>query len=233
MKRKAILIGNTNGLPGVKIDLARTTDFLRSSVGGGWYSNEIEEFENPSKNIILQKLESVRRESNDYVFVLFSGHGGQERQTILELNGSGETISETLLQDLGSRQLSIFDCCRAVAEQVHKLAALASDSASIHESISVRRKYEERIMEAIPQQARLYSCAIGEMSYDTPQGAMYLGNFLAAARHYDLNSEFKTVESAHAEASEATLRDSGRKQSPEATLPKCLTKQQLVIAMRP
>lgn len=232
MKRKAILIGNTHGLNGVKTDLEHTGTFLRSSVGGGWYSNEIEVFENPSKDQLLRKLEIVRKESNDYVFVLFSGHGGQERNTILELNGNGETISESQLQDIGPRQLSIFDCCRAVVEQVRKSIALESLSASFSESASVRRKYEERIMEAIHQQARLYSCAVGEKSYDTPQGAMYLGNLLAAARAIDPFSAFKTVESAHAEARLTTIRDSREKQSPEAVLPKCLTRQQLVIAMR-
>lgn len=233
MKRKAILIGNTHGLQGVKTDLERTGNFLRSSVGGGWYSNEIEVFENPSKNELLRKLEIAKREFNDYVIVLFSGHGGQERQTILELNGSGETISESQLQDIASRQLTIFDCCRAVAEQVRKSAVLESLSASFSEAASVRRRYEERIMEATHQQVRLYSCAIGEKSYDTPQGAMYLGNLLTAARTIDPYSAFKTIESAHAEARMATIRDSKEKQSPEAVLPKCLTKQQLVIAMRP
>lgn len=35
MKRKAILIGNTHNLQGVKTDLVRTGNFLCSSVGGG------------------------------------------------------------------------------------------------------------------------------------------------------------------------------------------------------
>ncbi len=233
MKRKAILIGNTHNLQGVKTDLVRTGNFLCSSVGGGWYSNEIEVFEDPSKDQLLRRLDSIRRESNDYVFVLFSGHGGQARQTILELNGRGETISESQLHDIGSRQLSIFDCCRAIVEPVRKSIALDSLSASFSESVSVRRRYEDRIMEAIHQQVRLYSCAIGEKSYDTPQGAMYLGNLLRAAHSIDSYSFFKTVESAHSEARIATIRDSKERQSPEADLPKCLTAQQLVIAIRP
>lgn len=236
MKRKAILVGNTSGLEGVQIDIEKARQFLCSPHGGAWFPHEIEILENPKKALLLNQVRSARQQSFDYVFVLFSGHGGHARQTVLEINGDGEQINESDLLTIAQRQLSIFDCCRGlIQESVRKSVALDSLSASFSES-SVRYRYNNRIMQALPQQARLYSCAIGEVSYDTPDGAVYLGNLLTSARNIGNGNEFKTVESAHAEARLSTLSariGTSERQSPEAVLPKCLVAQQLVLSLRP
>ena len=41
MKRIALLIGNSNGLPGVKKDIAHWIQFLESDQGGQWTDDEI------------------------------------------------------------------------------------------------------------------------------------------------------------------------------------------------
>jgi hypothetical protein len=231
MKRKALLIGNTNGLQGVKLDIEKTSAFLKSPQGGTWYLSELEIFQNPEKASLLARVEELKRQSLDYVFVLFSGHGGHKRQTILELNAKGDTIQESQLHKIADRQLNIYDCCRVVVqEQIKRSAAMESLTASFAESASnARRRYEQRIMQAIPQQIQLYSCAINQYSYDGPNGALYLNNLLSAARA--IEDEFKTVGNAHEVARTATIKEKPT-QTPEAILPKCLISQQLIISMK-
>ena len=117
MKRKAILIGNTSGLQGVKVDIFNFANYLKSNNGGAWYSSEIDELYDPPKNVLLSNIEAVKRDYPDYVVVMFSGHGGFIRSTILEINGKGESIDESALGNIAKRQLSIFDCCRSYPQR--------------------------------------------------------------------------------------------------------------------
>lgn len=237
MKRKAILLGNTAGLPGVKVDIQRFSNFLMSNLGGAWRGNEIEELIDVSKNVLQRKIDSWKVETNDYVVLMFSGHGGQIRETVLELNKSGETIGETALRSIAKRQLNIYDCCRCYPEDLAKsMIAESARMFAAKEDISyIRLRYDSRIMQAIPQQALLYSCSIGEASYDSKDGGVYLKNLLQAASA--LNDEFKLVGTAHQEAELPTLRHSRSEkhgeQHPDAVLPKCLSSQQLIISIRP
>ena len=177
-----------------------------------------------------------RRQYFDYVIVLFSGHGGQLRQTVLELNSSGETIEETSLRGIATRQLNIYDCCRTYPS-IETKRAMEALSASFSESVNLyRRRFDERIMQAMPQQALLYSCSVGQASYDTSNGGVYLGNLLKAAQTIAYDQQFKLVGAAHEDAIPPTVAYSemekhGR-QVPEAVLAKCLSSQQLVISIK-
>lgn len=236
MKRKAILIGNTSGLPGVKVDMRRFRDFLLSNTGGAWYSEEIETLTDVSRAVLVANLARWKSAGLDYSIVLFSGHGGQSRkETVLELNKNGETIDESALRGIAPRQLSIYDCCRCYLEPIAKSESryISMNAAFMESTSTVRLRYENRIMQAIPQQARLYSCSVGQVSYDSPDGGIYLCNLLTAANNYD--NGFKLVGTAHEEAQAATLRHSltksDGKQTAECVLPKCLTQQQLVLSI--
>lgn len=236
MKRKAILIGNTSGLQGVQVDITRFTAFLTSNVGGAWYDSEIDILQNERKVSLLQKIDAIKRQSFDYVVVMFSGHGGQLRQTVLELNGLGETIEETALRKIAERQLNIYDCCRAFPSTMVKRAQEAL-SASFAESVNLyRRRFDDRIMQAIPQQALLYSCSVGQVSYDTSTGGVYLSNLLKAAQTISYDQQFKLVGLAHEETMAPTIANSGKerqgRQVPDAVLPKCLSSQQLIISVK-
>jgi hypothetical protein len=238
MKRKAVLIGNTSGLQGVKTDIAHFNTFLKSDRGGAWYNHEIETLENVQKSALLKKIDTLRKENFDYVVVLFSGHGGQLRNTVLELNAQGETIEETELRQIAKRQMNIYDCCRAYPETALRKAAMEALSTTFLESINnARQRYESRIMQAIPQQALLYSCSIGQVSYDTPEGGVYLCNLLRAACVISSDQQYKLVGLAHEEAIAPTLAHSKKEkygpQEPEAVLPKCLSAQQLIISIKP
>lgn len=236
MKRKAILIGNTNGLNGVKIDIMSFSAFLKSDTGGSWYDSEITMLHNPKKADLVASVAFWRSQSYDYVIVLFSGHGGQLRNdTVLEINGDGETINESTLRHIASRQLNIYDCCRAHPQPaMESIAAMDSLNYMEKRASSIRLRYEARIMEAIPQQVLLYSCSVGEYSYDTPNGAVYLSGFLGASKSFASTQSFMLVGVAHQFAAQSTVescKDKKYKQNPEAYLPKCLSSQQLIISV--
>ncbi|EMI71710.1 caspase domain protein [Leptospira noguchii str. Bonito] len=114
------MFGNTYGLSGVKKDLENFSNFLQSDIGGGWLQSEIDNVEDISKSNLNAKLTSLKNMNPDLLFILFSGHGGQERKTILELNPRGETIIENELRNIAKRQINIYDCCRAYPEVMNK-----------------------------------------------------------------------------------------------------------------
>lgn len=235
MKRKALLIGNTNGLAGVAKDLKNMTNFLKSNYGGAWVSNEIIELQNPTKNDVSKTVLNIKSDKPDFVIVLFSGHGAHSGQTLIELNGNGELYEESKLFNLATRQISIFDCCRAAMEKSYALDSL-SEVLNFADNSIVRAAYDERILKAIPQQVKLYSCQVGEVSYDTPKGAVYLSELIASASNLESFEEDKTVEKAHDQAKLKTILYSGKQgqvQTPDAILPKCIKQQQLIISLNP
>jgi len=237
MKRKALLIGNTSGLPGVKVDMQNYRLFLQSDTGGAWRTNEIETLVDIAKSNLLTKISIMKSQSYDYVVVLFSGHGGQIRETVLELNKDGETIGESYLRSIAQRQLNIYDCCRCYPQAVTESALIEKrfESLAKSESSYVRQRYDNRIMMAIPQQVNLYSCSVGQSSYDSKEGGIYLTNLIKAAT--SVIGEFKLVGIAHEETEKPTylhsLKEKHGPQNPDAILTKCLTSQQLVISIKP
>lgn len=235
MKRKALLIANTSGLQGVKIDISKFSAFLKSNRGGAWFDSEIQILANESKLNLLRKVEELKKQSNDYTIVLFSGHGGYQRKTILEINGSGETIQETELANLSKRQLNIYDCCRSMITESITKSAMDSLTARFESVNTYRQKFDNRIMQADEQLASLYSCSIGQVSYDTANGGVYLSNLIVAANNIPYSDEFKLVGVAHDEARAATIlasKNAGRTQDPDAVLAKSLSSRQLIISLK-
>jgi hypothetical protein len=238
MKRKALLIGNTSGLNGIKVDLENYAKFLKSLTGGAWNSAEIELTINPTRFGLLQTIKKIKNDQNDYVVVFFSGHGAQVREVLLEINSDPEYIVESELQNLASRQLNIYDCCRGIIQVTTESFAMDSLTANFSDSIrtSIRDKYNQRILQAIPQQSSLYSCSPGQSSYDTAKGAIYATNLIKCAN--TLESDYKIVSIAHTEAAALTIAATQEKpiserQTPEAILPKCISLQQLIISINP
>jgi hypothetical protein len=104
----------------------------------------------------------------------------------------------------------------------------------------IRKRYETRILQSIPQQAILYACSIGQCSYDSKGGAVYIDKLIEIAKKAS-DVEFITVGQAHQKAARLTTDktasdpveyDEGP-QVPDASLPKCLSSQQLVISINP
>ena len=239
MKRRALLIGNSRGLAGVKRDIANMRQFLMGRYGGAWRNGEIETMMNPSLSDLKSKLKVIKAEQNDFVIVLFSGHGGYERTTVLEINGQNEIIDDTELIGLAPRQISIFDCCRVVCSyQEEREMLMERKLFSITDSVdTIRQRYESRIMQAIPQQDRLYACKIGQCAHDHQDGsgAYYLINLLKHAR--SISGAYGLVGDVHEDAAESTKTEVMIKenaiQEPVCCLPKCISSQQLIISIHP
>lgn len=237
MKRKALLIGNTGDLEGVQLDIAKLRRFLKSPTGGAWEDSEILVVENPGLSDFLLRLDLLRLQSLDFAFVMFSGHGAHIRETVLALNPKNELLQETKLHNLAPRQVTVVDCCRGVMTEVLAKATPTMEAldAAYVDRAAVRKRYDNLIMAAMKQQARLYACSIDEAATDdSKKGAVYLGHLLDSAHAFESGVNFKTVEAAHAQAKAKTLSDSRTSdQTPEALLPKCLPEQQLILSIRP
>ena len=234
MKRKALLIGNSNGLQGVKLDINSFINFLRQDVGGHWYDSEITIKMDPTKADLLSTISQMRRERNDFSFAVFSGHGAYQKGTVMEINNRGETINEDDLKFISSRQISIFDCCRNVIPTSNFDSLVLKSERIINLwAEKIRAKYDARIMQAIEQQVSLYACSVGESALDTENGGLYINNLLKASK--SIQSDYKLVGNAHEEAAFATKIEASRKekhqQNPTATLPKCMSFQQLIISI--
>ena len=114
MKKKILMIGNTNGLHGVPVDFYAYRQFFTSPFGGNWYHEEIEVLPNPTRRDLFKKLDAIERANYDFIVTIFTGHGREERNdTLLGLNGDGERIKMRDLMGLSYRQLLILDCCRS------------------------------------------------------------------------------------------------------------------------
>jgi len=237
MKRRALLIGNSNGLAGVKLDIANYIKFLKSDVGGQWHDVEIRTVMNPSKAYLMSIIQQLKNERPDYAFVVFSGHGAYSKGTILEINAQEEYINENDLKYIASRQISIFDCCRNVITTplVEKRALGGVLNLSESEK-KIRPAYDARIMQSIEQQVSLYACSINESALDTEDGGLYSKNLLRAAKAIYV-VDYLTVGTVHEKAADNTKEEAYTKekhiQNPSATLPRCLSSLQLIFSINP
>ena len=173
MNRKALLIGNSNGLSGVKKDISNWHSYLMSDIGGKWFPSEIDVEMNPSKISLMSKINMLKNRY-DFVIVVYSGHGAYSKGTILEINSKEEYVYESDLKGIAPRQISVFDCCRGVVTMQDSIEeSLRNMSVKNQFTLNIRQDYENRIMQAIPQQISLYACSIGESAYDSNEGGYY------------------------------------------------------------
>lgn len=205
MKRKAIIIVNDDGvLEGISRDIQNIKNFLTSLSGGSWYESEIEVIKNPTLSALIVKLAIQRISNLDFCLVFFSGHGGSNgRKTHIQINNQGETIEERALFGFAKKQINFFDCCRSItksliqkSERSHSLAMDESlpNYLSVEES---RRIYSELVNRAVNQNPIFYSCELNEVSYDSPNGAVYLSSYLKNASDYTRYSTVKSKLAIH------------------------------------
>ena len=107
------MIGNPRGLKATPLDMLHFTQFLMSYQGGAWTRDGIEPGMDKDVNELLNDVEKIVKDQNDYVIVYFTGHGGLHGDTIIEVNPKGELIKEDLneltgkkYQDIAQRLLS-------------------------------------------------------------------------------------------------------------------------------
>ncbi len=235
MKRRAIILGDVDGQLSTNLDMEKVCNYLLSLNGGAWRPSEITKKANISRTELDQLLLDTRKRNYDYVFFYFSGHGGYNRGTVIELNPQEETISEQSLSNLSSRQLCIYDCCRtSLKSQVDKVASAMnnfSESASLVGEYA-RLLFDERIMNAYEQQVSLYSCGINECSYDFGEGGIYTKHLIDAAKTCE--DEYILVATAHSTALIPTVVEAKRhneEQNPDLFMAKLPSRYQLIIGL--
>jgi hypothetical protein len=208
-----------------------------SEFGGQWYDFEISLEINPTRSGLLSKISALKSEKPDFAFVVYSGHGAFSRGTVLEINKDGDYVFESELREIAPRQVLIFDCCRVVLNlQLSEVKSYCRMLLINESHRDLRKYYEKRIMESIEQQASLYACSIGESSYDTNDGGVYSICFLSSIKP-EPNDQFKLLALAQEEAKPKTKKMAydlySKAQTPDQTLPKCFSSQQLIISINP
>lgn len=242
MKRIALLIGNSDGLEGVKKDLVNWTRFLYSLEEGAWNSSEIITLMNPRKEELCSKIEDIRGEY-DFAIVVFSGHGEyQNGFTQLAINEKCDIIQDQYLIGIADKQITVFDCCRGIEDDSSLLLenqqiTFSRNGGKITRNprYIIRNLYEKRIEQACNQQVLLYSCDVGESSMDTIDGGLYIKNLLNQATIFR-SEEYGLVGNIH----QKTLlpvrlyaASKKHKQTPQASMLKCMPKRQLILSLNP
>jgi hypothetical protein len=170
MKKKIVMIGNTDYLRGVPIDVSAYYSFFTSPVGGNWCREEIEILMNPTLRCLLRRIIAIENADCDYLITSFTGHGFEEgRETILVLNGRGEMITLGALTNLAQRQLLIADCCRRPLPPLVDFDFTQPGATMLSMSRDpIRRAYEERIRDSSQREVILFACDEGEKADDSP-----------------------------------------------------------------
>ena len=239
MKRHAVLLGNTNGLPGIHRDLEEFELLLRSDIGGAWEDNEICKVYNADLGWLRGYLHTIREEFFDYLIFYYSGHGALERRnnTVLELNNNHEIITESELINLADKQLNIFDCCRVATKPEETVNSILESYNFSENPIRswIRSIYNRRIMEAKEQFICLYACSEGECANATESGSIYTQQLIKATNILS-NSSDVLVKAAHDKAYFNVYIKSivmGIPQRPDICIvPNVKKNEQLIIALK-
>lgn len=240
MKRKAILIGNRRNLDIVTpIDMFRFAQFLMSNQGGAWDVGEIVPWMDKSAQSILDGLDAIKNEKNDYVIVYFTGHGALQGGTIMEVNPSLELLEENSFFGLAERQLNILDCCRSLHSTPLSIYGSSRRMSSTEKSlrVDVRKEYDDLVMGSAPQLVRLYSCSEGESSFPSASGSYYTNNLIGCVNELLSSTQIVSVHQCHAVAALKTTsnvqNDLKRDQHPAIIPTKCISLAELPFGFNP
>lgn len=239
MKRKALLIGNSRNLNSTPVDMLRFSKFLMSLPGGAWEKEEIVECKDKMADEILKIIEEVKAERNDFVLVYFTGHGGVQGDTILEVNPALELLKESSFWGLALRQLNILDSCRCIVTTPLSIYGSSRSMNHMQRVLreKVRKEYEELVMNAAPQLVRMYSCREGESSWPAKDGSYYTNNLIGCANELVKTNRVVRVHQCHDAAAIKTATDVQnalhRDQHPDIIPTKCLAQAELPICFNP
>lgn len=232
MKRKALLIGNTDGLPGISKDLKDFRKYLMSEIGGCWKCTEIVEKLNLTKSKLEELIKTTKDEDNDFVIVVFSGHGGVRNQTYLYINPQDEYIEESKIKNLAPRQITIMDCCWSPLEPEPVTEGLNTRTFSCALHHQIRETYDKYIMTVPPQQLSLYACRVGECAQATDDGSLFIQSLISCLKAICSSVPFARFSNVFPLAAECTTRQAsnmGENQHPDYCAPKFKTSFQLLL----
>ena len=200
MKRKALIIGNSGNpkeyLDGVKKDVKNYKSFLQSNIGGAWYEHEIVQSLDETKEEVVAKIRSIKSEQNDFIFILFSGHGSYSSwKECRKLYIYDDFIYEEDLLYAANKQITIMDTCAGIEEDMLHMAMESAIMDSIRKSrIDYRKVYEDEIKKCSDQQVILYSCSIDESSQDDSELGGYFAHSLLNVSEYSSNDVLNSRE---------------------------------------
>lgn len=230
--RKALIIGSPDEkIPGVNIDTQNLFAYLKSPIGGYWYSDEIVNLTSPSLSVVRREIESLK--SKDYSMVFFAGHGYysmQKERTIIHLN-SKEKMDSLELRTGAPKHTLILDCCRERHDD-RQLLKVAMESLSLDSAIRQRPNADQcRIYfnQAIAQCGTgiivMNSCSVDETAGESEKkGGYYTSSLISSAKKLadraletiDLKKEYLTLSAQECHnASSAQVKDlSAGRQNP-------------------
>ena len=206
MKKKILVIGNTDELPSVPVSIDSYCSFFTSPIGGNWRCDEIDIVLNPTKRSLFKTINAIEKADCDFVITIYLGHGCEvDGETVLIINEREETILMRDLTNLSQKQLTIVECCREIVHKPIDLAftqaeATVSRLSMLHDTI--RQAYENRILACPPQEIVLFACDTDESAKGTSEGGRYSQNLLQAAQtmFVDSHSPFVSVSRVHKKA---------------------------------
>ena len=233
MKRRALLIGSP-GIEGTKTylremtknDLNKIKSYLMSNTGGKWLETEIFLIDTNDINRVKNYINLVRKENNDFVFCIFTGHGwydGDESSRVFEI-GSND-LYEKELRQLATKQVSIFDSCAKVYVKEKLIERLTAENALSLDSIDIkdyREIYEDEIRRCDRQTISLYSSSIDEFSQtDDDMG----GHFIYYLLNSGYSNQIKNLDTIDIfQITKDKMKKDKRNQNPSSSFPKSASK---------
>ncbi|MEA3522766.1 MAG: caspase family protein [Campylobacterota bacterium] len=197
MKKRALIIGNAGNedefLLGVSKDVNNYKRFLLSNIGGNWYESEISISLDETKKEVEAKIRQVKNEKNDFIFIVFTGHGSYSRlKQCRKLYINYDYIYESDLLHSSNKQITIIDTCAGIEDDLLleiNMESYTADSIRKNASIDNRIVYENDIRQCLRQQNILYACDIDETSADTSKGGLFSYHLIETAK----NNKFEQI----------------------------------------
>lgn len=236
MRKQIIIVGYAGDLQGVSADIKNYYDFFISPIGGMWHAQEISVLDKTSVAELKRYIQRYQAMQLDYFIFVFCGHGGSRNdEVVMEINDTDRFVRESEVVNVAPRQLNIFDCCRVEEDDnsYDLLTEMRTFSQGGKITLGdVRKRYDERILKAVPQSACLYACSLGESAMGNNSGGYYSYHLLKAARNIKNDDLYKTIGLCHNEACES-LETISPRQHPDGKLPRCLTNRSLILSIHP
>lgn len=238
MKKKILIIGNTDGLECVSVNLHSYQAFFTSPMGGNWCRDEIDILQNPPQCGLLRRIAAIETADYDYVITIFLGHGGEtDDGIVLIINEWKETIMMDHLMNLSQKQLLIVECCREfmrIPVDVAFTKARTNNRSSRFRD-PIRQAYENRIQASSPQETILFACDQGEIAQGAPDGGQYSSHLLRATKLTleNSNTPFVSVNRAHHKAVSLMQANPLTRQHPQIQQSRCPINRRLPWAVNP
>lgn len=194
LKRRAYIVrstetANNDDLPGVLVDKRRVVEFLISSQGGAWRTDEISVCDDIG---LFPTDEPVF----DYALLWFSGHGFIHSKTgdTYIIMRDGRTLSVDKMNIASPRQTIVIDACRIVylptIEEMYKGASLG---ALLDEDDDYRMRcratYDAAILSAEKGRIIVYSCSPDESAGENARiGGFFTNAILESASEFKLRA---------------------------------------------